>query len=229
MVISEQLQFSNMNEKPILAIETSDKLCGASVYFNNEKYSETILMLKNSHSEKIFNCVDVSLKQIGVELKDCKVIAVSSGPGSFTGLRIGLSSAKGLAMGSGLPIVLVPTFEALALELLLSTKPGDEFVIANKVNIEEIYYARFKNDGNIYKFVEDLKLIRQDELENLSKGVLVFGNVVNSNLKIINKFAPSPKSIAEWCMRFGQNLLTYEYDYLEPKYLKSFSIKRKVK
>jgi tRNA threonylcarbamoyladenosine biosynthesis protein TsaB len=218
-----------MNDKPILAIETSDKLCGSAVYFSDEKYSETVLMLKNSHSEKIFNSIDVSLNQIGIELKDCGVIAVSSGPGSFTGLRIGLSSAKGLAMGSGLPIILVPTFEALAMELLISTKQGDEFVIANKVNVEEIYFARFKNDGNIYKFVEDLKLIRHEHLESHSEGALIFGNVTNPNLTIISKFAPSPKSIAQWCRKYGENLITFDYDYLEPSYLKSFTIKRKVK
>jgi tRNA threonylcarbamoyladenosine biosynthesis protein TsaB len=216
-----------MDNKPILAIETSDKLCGSSVYFNEEKYSETVLMLKNSHSEKIFTCVDVSLNQMSVELNECKAIAVSSGPGSFTGLRIGLSAAKGLAMGSGLPIVLVPTFEALAMELLFSTKPGDEFVIANRVNIEEIYFARFENEENIYKFIVELKLIQHDELEKLSSGAEIFGNVNNSNLKIVNKFAPSPKSIAQWCEKFGENLITYDYDYLEPKYLKSFAIKRK--
>lgn len=216
-----------MIEKPILAIETSDKICSCAVFYDNQKYTETSIQLKNSHSEKIFQCIDASLKLLSLDVNDCKLIAVSSGPGSFTGLRIGLSAAKGIATASNIPIVPVPTFEALALELLSSTKISEEFVIANKVNVEEIYFAKFKNEGNIYKFTDELKLIKSIELESEAFDLRIFGNVKNDKLKIIEKFAPSAVKVAEWAFLFGENLMTTDFDYLEPMYLKSFVIKRK--
>lgn len=216
-----------MNEKPILAIETSEKLCGASVYINDEKYSECTVMFKNSHSEKIFICVETALKNLNYKLEDCAHIAVSSGPGSFTGLRIGLSTAKGLAFGANLPLVLVPTFEALALQILPFTKMNEEFVIVSKVNVQELYYAKFQNDGNNYKFADNLRVIQKEELHGLSSGVRIFGNTESKLTDFVKLVSPVPHIVAAWSSKYGKELLTYDYDYLEPQYLKDFVIKRK--
>ena len=95
-------------DKPILSIETSGNLCGACIYFSDEKYFEASLNLRNSHSEKLFEQIDFVIKSSRIKITNLKCIAVSAGPGSFTGLRIGMSAAKGLAFGTSLPIVPVP-------------------------------------------------------------------------------------------------------------------------
>src|SRR4030042_6611650 len=100
---------------PILAIETSGELCSTAVMLSEQSFVEMNILKKHVHSQKLFDMIDLVLKNANVELKDIACIAVSIGPGSFTGLRIGLSAAKGMAVGANLPIVPVPSFQALSL------------------------------------------------------------------------------------------------------------------
>lgn len=216
--------------KPILSIETSQALCGACVYFSNKKYYEEIVFQKNIHAEKIFESVDTVLKTAGVKLNEIDHIAVSSGPGSFTGLRIGMSAAKGLAFGNSLPIVPVPTFEALALQVLKYLPETSRFIIANKVNAEEIYYAKFTIKANNYIFAEKLTILKKSVfLEKIESDSIIFGNAIEDSEQLTknskNKIAPNPKFIAEWSKAFGKNLKINNYDYLEPNYLKNFIVK----
>ena len=142
-----------LDNLPILSIETSQSCCGACVYFDENKFFEMSVNHKNVHAEKIFEIIDSVIKSSGITLKDLGAIAVSSGPGSFTGLRIGMSAAKGIGFGASLPIIAVPTFEALAYQLSNTLKDGTEFVIANNVNSEEIYFAKFQVKSNNYIFI----------------------------------------------------------------------------
>ncbi len=221
-----------IENKPILSIETSGSICGACVYFNDTEFFESQIYLKNSHAEKLFETIDYVIHSAGIETSDLGVIAVSSGPGSFTGLRIGLSAAKGIAFGSSLPVISVPTFEAMALQLSFFLPSGTEFIIANKVNMEEIYYAKFKINLNNYIFVEKLRIINHDDFRRLAQNTLIFGNVnLNRSSNRVegnnNFIAPSPLYIAIWSKIFGSELITYDYEYLEPNYLKKFIIKER--
>jgi tRNA threonylcarbamoyladenosine biosynthesis protein TsaB len=215
-----------MNNKPILAIETSGNLCGAVVYYDQSKYFENIVTLKNSHSRILFGLIDNTLKSAGIELNELECIAISSGPGSFTGLRIGYSAVKGLAYGSLIPICPVPTFEAIALQLSKVLPEGATFIIANKVNVEEVYYARFYIKSNNYIFAEKLQIINIAELPERSTGFPVYGNAVNVNSEYSS---PRPLYVAEWCKIFGNDCRTLQYDYLEPNYLKNFIMKETLK
>jgi tRNA threonylcarbamoyladenosine biosynthesis protein TsaB len=215
-----------MNDKPILAVETSGNLCGAAVYFDNSKFFETCINNKYSHSQILFDIIDKTLNYAGVELKDLQCIAISSGPGSFTGLRIGYSAVKGIAFGASLPVCPVPTFEAIALQLLKVLPDGSEFIIANKVNMDEVYFAQFHIKSNNFIFVNKLEIINSSELAERSKGYPVFGNVHD----IDNEHsAPRPLHIAEWCKLKGNDNLTLNYDYMEPNYFKNFIVKGKSK
>jgi tRNA threonylcarbamoyladenosine biosynthesis protein TsaB len=208
--------------KPILAIETSGKSCGVCLYFNEEKLFEQEMVLKHAHSDRLFDIIDSVLKFASTEIKDLKCIAVSSGPGSFTGLRIGMSAAKGLALGAELPIVPVPTFEALALQMSRFIQADSEFAVASKVNSEELYYARFKVKPNSYIFVHNLAVIKKEELKNLVENILVVGDFHEYKIQV-----PSARFIAVWCELFGSDLLTFNYDFIEPNYLKNFIVKGK--
>ncbi len=222
-----------MNESgPILSIETSESICGACVYFDDNKFFEANTHLKNSHAEKLFETIDYVIKSAQIDINQFKAIAVSAGPGSFTGLRIGMSAAKGIAFGSSLPIIPVPTFEALAFQLSGLLKEGSEFIIANKVNLEEIYYAKFQIKTNSYIFVENLRIVDLAEFKNLKSNLIVFGNVSleTGELSEGSKYkiaTPSPVFVAKWGKLFGDDLLTFNYDFLEPNYLKNFIIKER--
>lgn len=211
--------------RPVLAVETSGELCSAAVYFNDSKYTEINLMLKHVHSERLLDVVDEVLKSAGVALREVASVAVSSGPGSFTGLRIGMSAVKGLAIGAGLPVIPVPTFEALAFQASGYLPEGSKFIIANKVNIEELYYARFISTKDGYEFLEPLQVIYKGDLEEkLNDTSIAFGNALKNGNKM-PVVSPSASLIAKWAYLFGKDLLTYDFDFLEPAYLKNFIIR----
>jgi tRNA threonylcarbamoyladenosine biosynthesis protein TsaB len=217
-------------DKPILAIETSESLCSTAVYLSNERYFQSIIRDKLSHAEKLIDSIEFSLKISGFKIGECSSIAVSAGPGSFTGLRIGMSAAKGLGLGAELPIIPVPTFEAMALQISEYLEEGNEFIIANKVNSEEAYYASFKVIANKAIFVDKLKVIKKSDFQ-INTSTLVFGNVFWEN-NIRNKInwnvtAPDAVHVARWAKIFGQKLATNDFDYLEPEYHKNFVIKVK--
>jgi len=215
------------NPKPILAIETSQSLCSICVYFSDEIFYEMNINLKNTHAEKLFETIDFVLKSSGVYANDLDGIAVSSGPGSFTGLRIGMSAAKGLAFGAKLPIIAVPTFEAMALQIGSYLESESEFIIANKVNVEEIYFAKFQIKGNSYIFAEKLCIISRDELSKKINGTLAFGNAVQLEGGKKNISSPSSFFVGKWCSLFGEKLKVYNYDFLEPNYLKNSVVKER--
>ena len=218
--------------KPILAIETSETICSAALYYSTEKYFASSIKLKHSHSEKLFEIIEFLFKQGGIKRDDISSVAVSGGPGSFTGLRIGMAAAKGIASGTGVPLIVVPTFEALAYQLSSCISDNTEFIIANKVNKDEIYYCKFKIKSNSYIFVDELTILANKEFVNKSIGIKVFGSA--SYLLEENKYnslisSPSAEYVAEWALKFGEKSSTFDYDYLEPFYLKNFIVKMRHK
>ncbi|MFO7444994.1 MAG: tRNA (adenosine(37)-N6)-threonylcarbamoyltransferase complex dimerization subunit type 1 TsaB [Ignavibacteriaceae bacterium] len=217
------MKLKDMNNlKPVLAIETSGSLCGAAVYFSDEKFYEVNIQQKNIHAEKIFEVVDNVLNSAGTKLNELSAVAVSSGPGSFTGLRIGMSAAKGLAFGASLPIIPVPTFEALALQISSYLPENAVFAIANKINSDEIYYAKFQIKSNNFIFAEELQIIDKVNLNKKIEGSITFGNAAaGSKISV-----PAPVYIAKYSMLIKEKL-TFDYDYLEPDYLKNFTIKER--
>jgi tRNA threonylcarbamoyladenosine biosynthesis protein TsaB len=221
-------------DKPILAIETSQSLCSACVYFSDDKFFEMNFNLKNAHAEKLFESINFVMNSAKIKINDIGVIAISAGPGSFTGLRIGMSAAKGLALGVSLPLIPVPTFEALSLQICSYLPEGEEFGIANKVNIEEVYFAKLKKTSQGYVFIENLQVISHNSAAAKSKDILIFGNALldsgnNLNLKSRQRNISSPeaKYIAKWSLLCGIEKTLYDYDFLEPVYVKNFIVKEK--
>jgi tRNA threonylcarbamoyladenosine biosynthesis protein TsaB len=191
-------------------------MCAVAVYFSDDKFYGVNLQHKNIHAEKIFDAADYTLKTAGVELKDLFAVAVSSGPGSFTGLRIGMSAAKGLAFGASIPIITVPTFEALAMQITSFLPDKSIFAIANKINMDEIYFAKFQIIANNFIFAEGLQIINKESLDEKVNGCILFGNAACRD-KI---YAPAPEFVGKYALM-----------NIEPNYLKNFVVpsrKRKV-
>lgn len=215
------------NKLPILAIETSGDLCSVAVMIDEKTYAESNLNQKHVHSEKLMSLIKTTTESVGLKLEDMGHIAISVGPGSFTGLRIGMAAVKGLAFGASLPVVPVPAFEALALKICSFMNENEEFIIANSVNISELYYAKFANVSGAYKFIDELSLIKKSELNSMIKNSSqVYGNFYNYD-PVKSIAFPTALDIARWSYFYGKDLLTFEYDYVEPNYLKNFDIKVK--
>ncbi|MBT8386564.1 MAG: tRNA (adenosine(37)-N6)-threonylcarbamoyltransferase complex dimerization subunit type 1 TsaB [Ignavibacteria bacterium] len=218
--------------KPVLAIETSEALCGAAIYFSDKKFFTSTINLKHSHSEKLFESVEYLFSTAKIEATDLDSIAVSEGPGSFTGLRIGMSAAKGIAYGASIPIIPVPTFEALAYQLSQILPKDTHFAIVNRANKDEAYFAKFTITSDSYIFADKLDILRLEYLKKNIEGIKVFGNalkMVNPETETGNHFpfSPDPLYIAKWAERFGQERKSCDYDYLEPNYVKNFIVKER--
>lgn len=233
MIQSEDLNLKSMiNIIPLLAIETSEEICSAAIYFSDEKFYTSSINLKHSHSEKLFEIIEVLFNLAGINRNEISAIAVSGGPGSFTGLRIGMAAAKGIATGTGVPLLVVPTFEALAFQLSFQMAEGSEFIIANKVNRSEVYYARFQIKSNSFIFADDLKILTNEDFIKKINGIKTFGNAykyIVNNENNITANSPTAEYIARWAVKFGGNKFSYDYDYFEPVYIKNFVIKRSKK
>ncbi|MDP2277967.1 MAG: tRNA (adenosine(37)-N6)-threonylcarbamoyltransferase complex dimerization subunit type 1 TsaB, partial [Nitrospirota bacterium] len=115
--------------------------------------AESRLNVKSTHSERLMTEIEHCLKQSGVKISDIDVFAVATGPGSFTGLRIGLSTVKGFSYATGRPIVSVPTLEALAWNFPYSAHPVCTMLDARK---KEVYAALFKwEEGNFIRLINE--------------------------------------------------------------------------
>jgi len=97
----------------ILAIESASTVCGAALFLNNELVELDEINQPRAHGERLPLVVHNLLSNHSIDVADLDGIAVSSGPGSYTGLRIGMSLAKGLAMAGNLPLIPVPTLEVM--------------------------------------------------------------------------------------------------------------------
>jgi len=134
----------------VLAIETATTVCAAAVVRDAMVVGESSLCQKYVHAERLMGMIDEVLCQASLSPRDVDGIAVSIGPGSFTGLRIGLSVAKGLAYSLTKPIVAVPTLESLAQRALdAGAVQSSGFILAVlEARREEVYCQLFQIEGN---------------------------------------------------------------------------------
>ena len=97
----------------ILAADTSTATNSVAICRGDAVLAETIIEGGRRHSERLIPTVDWLLGEAGIALSDIELLAISLGPGSFTGLRIGAAMWKGLALANGLPLIGVPTLDAM--------------------------------------------------------------------------------------------------------------------
>jgi tRNA threonylcarbamoyladenosine biosynthesis protein TsaB len=98
----------------ILAADTSTSINTVALCEDGRILAETVVDCGRAHAERLLSTVDWILAEAGLRLHDVDMLAISSGPGSFTGLRVGVATWKGLALGAGLPLTGVPTLDALS-------------------------------------------------------------------------------------------------------------------
>ena len=124
----------------ILAIDTSAAQCAVALLGASVAEVERRAM-ERGHAEHLFSMIDVVLNRAGVGYEDVDRIAVCIGPGSFTGVRIGVAAARGIALGRGIPVVGISRFEALATEV------DEPVAICLGGRGGSVYYQIFGTDG----------------------------------------------------------------------------------
>lgn len=139
----------------VLGIDSAEAVASAALVENGRPISEEVSAgARANHAEVLLPMVDALLRRAGVSLSDLSGLAVSIGPGSFTGLRIGLSTVKGLAYGWNLPVAGVPTLLAVAAKVRDWEGLICPFLDARK---SEVYAALFNRKGErLERLTEDL-------------------------------------------------------------------------
>lgn len=158
----------------ILAIETSTMLGGVAVMDKTSGLIfESRLNVRTTHSERLMTETAHALIQAGLKITDIDVFAAAVGPGSFTGLRIGLSTIKGFSYSTGRPVVSVPTLEAFAWNFPYSGHPVCTMLDARK---NEVYAAIFRWCENGFDKVAAEASIKPAELlVNIKEPVIFAG------------------------------------------------------
>lgn len=131
----------------ILGLETATSICSVGIADNEKVIAEIRFDIKNVHAEVLSASIEQLLRLSGIALKNIEAFAVSIGPGSFTGLRIGLATAKGLAFASGKPLVAVGTLlaQAGASNQWPVNSAQWSVVAVMKARAGEVYAARFQS------------------------------------------------------------------------------------
>ena len=128
----------------VLALESATLSGGAALVDGERLLGEITLDVAVTHSERLMAAVDRLVAECGFSPRDLDGLAVSIGPGSFTGLRVGLATVKGLALALDLPIAPVPTLDALAARLPFAEAAVCPILDARK---GEVYLSLYRWDG----------------------------------------------------------------------------------
>ena len=161
----------------ILGVDTSAVAAGAAIIKDGKLISETYINTGLTHSQTMLTLIDSALNAVDMSIDDVDAFAVSSGPGSFTGIRIGVSAVKGLCFAKNKPCFAVSTLEALA-----NCADIDGFIICPVMDARcmQVYTALFeKTDGEIKRVTEDAPKTLEElsaELQEINKKILLIGD-----------------------------------------------------
>ena len=220
----------------ILCLETATPVCSVAL---NESCCTIALREtegQNAHSEKITNFIREVMEVAEIDYKQLDAVAVSKGPGSYTGLRIGVSTAKGICYAANLPLMAIDTLEAMAygMKAKLGSQITDNDLLIPMIDARrmEVYAAIF--DANLNKINDTAALvINENSFEELLKEhrLWLFGDGApklkkvfenQPNISILDGFKPSAAFMLPLADKALREHDFVDVAYFEPFYLKDF-------
>lgn len=220
----------------ILCLETATPTCSVALNDGTETLALRESTEQNAHAEKITTFINEVLEEANVSYERLDAVAVSQGPGSYTGLRIGVSTAKGVCYASDKPLMAIDTLAAMAKgmsdRLGEALKPTDLLIPMIDARRMEVYCAVF--DAGLQKIVNtSASVIQEDSFDNLcgehrlwlfgdgaSKCAAVFRN--KERISIVGDFHPSAAFMADLSNKALKGRRFVDVAYFEPFYLKDF-------
>jgi tRNA threonylcarbamoyladenosine biosynthesis protein TsaB len=215
----------------ILGIESSTKTGSVAVVSDDGVIGQYSLNIEVTHSERLMATIDRVLKDTGLRIADIDGFAIAIGPGSFTGLRIGLATVKGLALATNKPLAAVPTLKALAWNLPYSAYPICPLLDARK---NEVYAAMYRFEGTVLVHVMAEAVISLSRLaDRISEKTLFTGEasrLFQEDIKEIigdralfappSATLPSAATVAEIGLTMIKSGKQADPDSLTPMYLR---------
>lgn len=183
----------------ILALDSSGLVATVAILEDEQMIAEYTVNYKKTHSQTLLPMLDEIVKMTEFDLSTIDAIAVAGGPGSFTGLRIGAATAKGLGLALDKPIIHVPTVDGLAYNLY-----GSDGIICPIMDARrsQVYTGLYRFVDGEFQVIEAQMAISVQELVEklnaygekvtfLGDGVPVYGKDLKSELKVTCQFAPA--------------------------------------
>jgi tRNA threonylcarbamoyladenosine biosynthesis protein TsaB len=172
----------------LLAVDTSTRWMGVALYDGVQVLGEQIWQTKNRHTVELAPAIQTMLEGCGVEPSALKALAVAMGPGSFTGLRIGMAIVKGLALGLRIPVVGVPTLDILAASQPVQDLPLIAVLQSGRGRLAMNNYAN--NKGKWSAAGEAMLTTAKDLAEMISDPSLICGELTSSDRQQLKAIAP---------------------------------------
>lgn len=223
----------------ILCIETGTEVCSVSLSNNSEIVDIRESADPQAHARQLAVFIDEILKKNNLTTKDLSAVAVGEGPGSYTGLRIGVSTAKGICFGAKIPMIAVSSLQALTQGAIDQVVNRDNTLFCPMIDARrmEVYTALYNGNGSSKTSVEALIIDENSFKDDLaSNTVYFFGNGAQKCAEVINhpnaKFievihtAANMVSIAHQLFDKGSFV---DIAYFEPFYLKDFVVTKSKK
>ena len=220
----------------ILNIETSTTLCSVSLAKDGKVIASKEVNEGFTHAENLHVFIEEVIAKAGTTVKDLNAIAVGSGPGSYTGLRIGVSAAKGLAYALQVPLIAVNTLQTMAAAAVGQSNEEVLFCPMLDARRMEVYTAIFDKDLNAIKETS-AQILSEEDLSffDTGKPICFFGdgmpkckellmNIPRSSF--IQNIVPASSALAELSFQKHNKGQFEDVAYFEPFYLKDFFINK---
>lgn len=217
----------------ILNIETSTQVCSVSISNNSDVIAFKESKDEKSHAKLLTIFIDELLKENNLTFNDFDAIAVSKGPGSYTGLRIGVSTAKGLCYAKDIPLIAINTLQSMANAIAQKNKYSEKAILVPMIDARrmEVYSAFFDSNAN---FIRDVKaeIIDENSYQDLlpKSQMIFFGDgsekikdvIKHENALFIDNQYPSSVDMALLSEKAFEKKQFENVAYFEPFYLKDF-------
>jgi tRNA threonylcarbamoyladenosine biosynthesis protein TsaB len=216
----------------ILSIETSTSACSVALHADGQLLGTQMLVKEGSHSIKLTILIDQLLENCSQKLSDLSAIAVSIGPGSYTGLRIGLATAKGLCFGLDIPLIAIPTLKILASAYQGNESPVIALLPMMDARRMEVYSAIYQADNLAELDAVKPVILEENSYDGLKDmSIIAFGNgsakfqaiCQTSNIQFQSEpLFPEAKCMGKLAFDLFLNKAFENIVTLEPQYLKEF-------
>jgi tRNA threonylcarbamoyladenosine biosynthesis protein TsaB len=219
----------------ILSIETSTPICSIAIHKETDLLAKISIHREQSHSSILNPSIESILKFCNLNLSDLDAVAISKGPGSYTGLRIGTSTAKGLCYSLDIPLIGINTLEAMAKGVQVHASINNDHWLCPMLDARrmEVYTMLFS--AKLEKIKDTHPLILDSESLNdqlTNNHIYFFGNGSNKfediknhpNAHFIKNVNPDAQYIGELAFTRFENNEFEDLAYFEPFYLKEFRV-----
>lgn len=218
----------------LLSIETSGITCSVALHRNRRLIAYTELNQEKSHSGRLTLIIDELLRHSDLTMRQLTAVAVSEGPGSYTGLRIGISTAKGICFALGIPLLSVDTLQAMCYGVMAQSILPENVLLCPCVDARrmEIYRAVWDAHGQCLLSSEP-HVLQADSFAMFSnRSLWFFGSGAAKTLAAVHhpdkhllaNIQPSARFVGEIALQYP---CPVDIAYFEPRYIKPFQISQK--